>query len=94
MLLFQQEGRQESHDSILRAVEQNAFCQAAIHNRTSRDFELNRLDESTSAHANSRTAFFDNFLQLLLQLGANFVDVLQQLLFFDDREEFQSHAAG
>ena len=55
---------------------------------------MNPLDESTSPHAHSRAALFDDFLQLLLQIGAYFIDLLQQLFFFDNREEFERHAAS
>src|SRR5579859_6220871 len=93
VLLLHQERRQEAHHRVLRAVEQNALGKRRIHNRTRGDVELNSLNESAPAHSLRSPALLHNFLQLLLQIAANLVHVLQQLLFFDDRKKLQRDAA-
>src|SRR5581483_6876057 len=51
MLLLQQEWRQKPHDGVLRAVEQNAFGKAGVHDRAGGNLQLNPLDEPAPAHA-------------------------------------------
>src|SRR5947209_8729858 len=94
MLLFQQERRQETNDRVLRAVEQHSLCQGSIDNRARRNLQLNSLNESSAANSDGSGLLLDDFLQLLLQVSANFVHILQQLLIFDDRQVFQRHAAS
>src|SRR5579862_7951792 len=93
MLLLQQEWRQEPHDRVLRAVEEHALRKSSIHNRTRRNLQLNRLYEAASAHGDRSRALLHNFLQLLLQVRTDFVHILKQLLFLENREVLERYAA-
>ena len=57
MFFFHQERRQEAHDGILRAVEEDALGQACIHNGARRNLELDALNESAAAHSDRRRRF-------------------------------------
>src|ERR1039458_10226166 len=94
MLLLQQVRRQEPHHRILRAVEQHALRQRRIHNRPRRNLQIDPLNKSSPPHFLRGRALLGNRLQLLLQIGANFVHVVQQLLFFHDRQKLQRDAAS
>src|SRR6267154_5938124 len=94
MLLLQQKGRQESHHRILRAVKEHAFLQRRIHNRTRRNLQIDPLNKSPSAHFFRRRTFFSNRFQFLLQIRANFIHVIQQLLFLHNRQKLQCHTAS
>src|SRR5579863_3363791 len=93
MLFFQQEGRQETHNRILRGIEQNAFGEACIHDGTRRNFELNALNEPAAPHSDGRSAFCHETFEFLPQISADPVDVVEQLFFFHDGQELERDTA-
>src|SRR4029077_17975994 len=93
VLLLQKKRRQKPDHGILRTVKQHSLRQSFIHNRTRWDLELKPLNESPSPHPNRSVPLRHQLFQLLLQIRANFVYVLQQLLFLDDREELERNPA-
>src|SRR5208282_351991 len=92
MLLLQQKRRQEPHHRVLRGVKQHTLGQRRIHNRTRRHLDLNPLNQSAPAHLVPRAALLRQRLQLLLQIAANLVDVIEELFFLDNRQKLQRHA--
>src|ERR1700722_1363326 len=94
VLLLQQERGQEANHGILGAVEEHTFRQTCVDNRTRRDLQLNPLDETAPAYFRGGCALLRQRFQLLLQVRTHFVYVLEQLLFFHDRQKFQGDAAG
>src|SRR5579863_6241377 len=94
MLFFQQEGRQETHNRILRGIEQHAFGEACIHDGTRRNFELNALNKSAATDADGCGALCHETFELLPQISTDPVDVLEQLFFFHDSQELKRDAAG
>src|SRR5580704_95649 len=94
MLLLQQKRRQEPHHGILRAVEQNALGQRRIHNRPRRNLQIDPLNKPSPPHFLSGSTLLHNPLQLLLQVSADFIHVLQKFFIFHNRQKLQSNSAS
>src|SRR5579863_3197367 len=94
MLLLQQKRRQKSHHGIVRTIKKHALGQPFIHNRPRRNFQIDPLNKSSPAHFLGNRALLCNDLQLLLQVRANFIHILQKFFFFQDREKLQRNPAS
>src|ERR1700730_13278187 len=94
MFFFQQKRRQEAQDRVLSHVEENALLQSLLHNRPCGNVEHETLNESTAANFQSGGVLAHQLFELLVEVSANLGDVIQQMLFVDDREKFQCDAAS
>src|SRR5580704_11567718 len=87
MLLLQQKRRQEPHHGILRRIKKDALRQSLIRNWTRRNRQIDPLNKSASAHFLGSSTLLHNRPQLLLQVSANFIHIVEQLLIFHDRQK-------
>src|SRR6202171_5778572 len=71
MLLLQQKRRQKPHDSILCTVEQNSLRECRIHDRPSRNLQIDPLNKSSPPYSLRGSFLLYNRLQLLLQIRTN-----------------------
>src|ERR1700730_2796719 len=94
MFFFQQKRRQEAQDRVLSHVEENALLQSLLHNRPCGNVEHETLNESTAANFQNGGVLAHQFFELLVEVSAYLGNVIQQMLFVDDREKFQCDAAS
>src|SRR5438309_485809 len=94
MLLLQQKWRKKSQNSILRAVEENTRAERLLHDGARRNVKLKPQNEAAPPDFPHRRGTLAKRRQLFPQILPDAGYILQQLLFFQDFQIFESHAAG
>src|SRR5512140_1745437 len=94
MFLLQHERRKETDHNVLRGVDEHALLDGGIDKGARWNFEFERLDHAASTYFGHYVEVDARAVQFVVQVRADFLDVLQHAFLFDDAQVFQRDATG
>src|ERR1700758_183578 len=94
MLFLQEERWEKTHYRVLRAVEQHSLRESLLDDGARGNVEVNALNETAPAHFLRGSVTVYDLLKFVLKICSDFVDMRQQIFFFDNGQIFQGDARG
>src|SRR5437016_462 len=94
MLFLQEERWEKTHDRVLRAVEQHSLRESLLDDRARGDVEVDALNEAAPTYFLRGGVTVYELLKFMLKICSDFIDIGQQIFFFDNGQVLESDARG
>src|SRR6201981_409114 len=94
MLFLQEERWEKARYRVLRAVEQHSLRESLLDDGARGNVEVDALNEAAPAYFLRGGITVYELLKFMLKICSDFIDIGQQIFFFDNGQIFQGNSRG